>query len=235
MYKRDLIESATAITGAVVATGVFMMGSSAPAESVLPGPLNERPIDRHAMGYSAEQGKTIVSDYFKQAKAALVEDGVPIQRVGFEIVDSGETYNCTDQWHLTANKINALYCESTDTVVMSEAIIYHLNEVIPHNPGQKRPEYASLIKVILGHELGHAIQDMEATGGISQTTPEMELEADCVGGSLLRDVEPEAARNLFEKGFNWFNGGADDLSHGTAEDRYVHVFAGLIGSSCTIE
>lgn len=217
----------------LVAGGLMTAGCSGETSHYSPDPIQPERV-----GYTSAEGEQIVRDYFDLAKAALIsmelEGGETLEDVELVYVPNGHSMVCENDT-IPVEGPDAYYIRDCNAVFVTQAIIDNIDEVIetPRRNKITRKIYPLLLKVIVGHELGHAVEHASDPKD-GDFTLEAELRADCIGGELLHILEPDEADVLLKLPTAPYISTGDSL-HGEPWQRSMAMEGGLVGlNSCIV-
>ncbi len=160
------------------------------------------------------------------------------------LLEGKETFNCSNgQTTFTASGPGPEFCSTRDphkvgSVIVNAAFVNSdmptlINKLRP-TPAKRRAISVAGEAYVIGHELGHAKQDVEdiiSKEPLAIYEETKELQADCIGGGLIK-----ATRLSLLADAKLFLGQiSGDLDHGSTQQRVTALNIGGHGSSCTAQ
>ncbi len=223
-----------ALPGAVLAAGLIFSNtaSSAPSyDSPSPESMRITKLIQQAQGPVTPTDVSEMRADFDQLRGFWSRMYPGLKAVQFSFLPEDETVGCQSNGHsivLKGSKDTTLgYCSSSKRVIIGEAGFRFLRFI----GEDSQVPLGSAVKLVIAHELGHAVQDQQHKL-TWETIPEqqsMELQADCYGGTAATAVYPDAAKQApsFYKYVSVPSGMPLQFdTHGTYDQRFGRFAAG---------
>jgi hypothetical protein len=165
------------------------------------------------------------------------QEHVDVSGTTIQILKGDEEAPCDSlrghEFTVSATELNAYECPELNKVIVSEHFVSELS----HARGVKTREGSdALLKQVVSHELGHAVQHAKnpavsktATASIGAHA-KMELQADCYGGQAIAEIGPEDVKPASH--FFTLRKHAHDPAHGTYLQRQNNFMRGAKTGKC---
>lgn len=210
---------------AVLAAGACDTGPQAPAPDY--GPLT-------ADSWFQEGDTQRLTATFDASVAVFVGRGITdMSDIELVLIEGGATPRCGDII-FTANGPGPAYCGEA-LYINAKFVNVTLRELArkaTDDPARQQEILVAAREYVVGHELGHAVQDIE--GAINEPAavyqPSKEPQADCYSGEVMRSLAPEHIDEVVSLLEQFPQQG--DLAHGSPSVRIAALNLGFSGSDC---
>jgi predicted metalloprotease len=137
-------------------------------------PMTSGEVD---LGPPLDQKKVeIASSAFEDMKKYWLAQGMGVGAVKLMFLREKES-----ACGIEGSQATALYCGRTKEIIFTDEVLNVLDK--------KQAGFTSVVTFVVGHELGHAVQDAENISHETEFTKE--LQASCLSGTVMQAVYPE--------------------------------------------